>query len=493
MDFEDVDGLRQASPAWRLLRADNAALVLSFLGRVFVEDNVRAMPRAELVSALDDELYALNDRLGEGTFPKAPGAYLDDWSAAERGWLRKYYPPGRDEPHYDMTPAVERALAWVDGLRERSFVGTESRLNTAVELLRQMAFGAETDPDVRLAELHRRRAGLDVEIARVGAGDVEVMDPSAQRDRYQQFAATATDLLGDFREVEANFRALDRDLRERITAWAGAKGELLDDVLSSRSSIDDSDQGKSFHAFHDFLLSHERREEFADLLRQVHALPAIGEVDPRMRDVHHAWLDAGERTQATVRMLSEQLRRFLDDQVWLENRRVMDVLGSIQATALRLRDRPDVDLTVQIDDLAPTVALPMERPLYRPTEAMDLRSAGLGGGDEDFDASLLFEQVYVDPARLSASVRGELRRRPQVGLTRLLDDHPLEQGLAELVTYLSLTDPEFTVVFDDDVTERVSWPDADGRRRAATLPRVTFTRPGTRPETARADDRRGGS
>ena len=31
------------------------------------------------------------------------------------------------------------------GLRDRSFVGTESRLNTVFELLRQLVFGSEPD------------------------------------------------------------------------------------------------------------------------------------------------------------------------------------------------------------------------------------------------------------------------------------------------------------------------------------------------------------
>ena len=75
------------------------------------------------------------------------------------------------------------------------------------------------------------------------------------RDRYQQFAETARALLSDFREVEANFRRLDRDLRERITTWDGAKGELLDEVVGGRSHIADSDQGRSFQAFYDLLLS----------------------------------------------------------------------------------------------------------------------------------------------------------------------------------------------------------------------------------------------
>ena len=138
-------------------------------------------------------------------------------------------------------------------------------------------------------------------------------------------------MLADFREVEDNFRRLDRELRERIAGWSGSKGELLDDVLGNRASISESDQGRSFHAFYDFLLSTSKQSEFTELLERVQSLAAIGPADPRMRTIHYDWLDAGERTQATVRLLSEQLRRFLDDQVWLENRRVMDILRSIEA------------------------------------------------------------------------------------------------------------------------------------------------------------------
>jgi hypothetical protein len=36
--------------------------------------------------------------------------------------------------------------------------------------------------------------------------------------------------------------------------------------------------------------------------------------------VHHDWLEAGEHTQRTVAQLSQQLRRFLDDRAFLENR-----------------------------------------------------------------------------------------------------------------------------------------------------------------------------
>lgn len=476
MRFDDVDVLRRNHAAWRLLRAEHAPFVLSFLGGVFIEDNVRTIAEAELTSRLDDELYTLNNQLGDGTFPKAAKAYLDDWSAPDVGWLRKYYPPDSDEPHYDATPAVEKAYAWVTGLREREFVGTESRLNTVFDLLRQIAFGTETDPEVRLVELHRRRSAIDAEIAAVQAGKFAILEPAAQRDRYQQFAATAWSLLADFREVEDNFRSLDRTLRAKIAAWQGAKGDLLDDVLGDRNSITASDQGRTFQAFFDFLLSPDRQAEFVDLLSRVHVLDGIGESDQRLLRVHHAWLEAGERAQATVRLLSEQLRRFLDDEVWLENRRVMDILHEIETTAVALRDVRNPDVTCEIDGTAPTVVLPMERPLYRPVGKVPLDSDGIVEADDELDPTALFEQVFVDRERLSRTIRTELAGRAQVGLADVVARNPIEQGLAELVTYLSLDDDAFDVVFDESAHEHVEWRDEDDTVRRVRIPRVTYAR-----------------
>ena len=79
--------------------------------------------------------------------------YLNEWTANERGWLRKHYPPGSDEAHFELTPATERTIAWLASLAKRPFVGTESRLLTLFDLLRQMSEGSEADPQARIREL----------------------------------------------------------------------------------------------------------------------------------------------------------------------------------------------------------------------------------------------------------------------------------------------------------------------------------------------------
>jgi hypothetical protein len=200
-----------------------------------------------------------------------------------------------------------------------------------------------------------------------------------------------------------------------------------------------------------------------------------------LRHVHFDWIDAGERTQGTVRLLSEQLRRFLDDQVWLENRRIFDLLHSIEATAVELRHQPP-SLTTEMPAMAVEVNLPFERPLYSPVASVSLDSDAVEVGSTDFDASALLDQLYVDRDELARTVRSSLRARSQVGLAPLVAEHPLRHGLAELIGYLSLSDAGFDVVFDEDARDQIGWT-SDDADRIADAPGVTFARrsPGGNP------------
>ena len=476
LEYTSLDLLRRNHPAWRLLCAQHAPLVAAFLHRVFIAPNVRNLPQADLVEALEDELFGLREQLGAEAFPGTARGYLDDWAENDKGWLRKYYPQGTDEPHFDLTPAAEKGLAWLESLTERAFVGTESRLLTLFDLLRQMSEGSQTDPRVRIAELEKRRAHIDAEIARIKAGEMPLLDDTALKDRFQQFLQLARELLADFREVEHNFRTLDRRVRERIALWEGAKGPLLEQIMGERDAIADSDQGRSFRAFWDFLMSPSRQEELSRLLAEVLSLPPIEAMqpEPRLRRVHYDWLEAGEHTQRTVARLSEQLRRFLDDQAWLENRRIMDILRSIENHALAVREALPAKDFMAMAETAAAVELPFERPLFRPPFKPLLAGVVPDAGDAEVDTAPLYGQVVVDRASIAAHIRRELQGCSQVTLAEVVSRHPLRHGLAELVAYLQLAGEWPGTVVDESVQDQVSWRSAAGAQRRATLPRIIF-------------------
>ncbi len=436
------------------------------------------MSQADLVEALEDELYGLRSRLGEKAFPKSAQEYLNDWAANDKGWLRKFYRHGTDEPYFDLMPATEKTIAWLGNLAERSFVGTESRLLTLFALLKQMTEGAETDEKLRIAELQKRRDAIDLEIRRLRDGDISLLDDTAIKDRFQQFTALARELLGDFREVEYNFRGLDRKARERIALWEGGKGKLLEELMGDRDEIASSDQGKSFRAFWDFLMSSSRQEELSTLVEKVLTLPAVTSLspDPRTRRVHYDWLEAGEHTQRTVAQLSEQLRRFLDDKAWLENRRIIEILRSIEGRGVALAKNQITGEIMQIAAASSDVDLPMERPLYTHPLKPKITSAAIEAGDDDIDAAALFAQVIVDKQALAKHIRQSLQERSQITLAELVEHRPLAHGLAEVVTYLQLSSEQFESVVDEDTLDSVSWTSNSGNLKRATLPRIIFVR-----------------
>lgn len=475
MDLDELDSLWERNAAWRLLRARNAPLILSFLGPHFIDENRGAQPAAQLAAALDDQLYAIH-RAEPERYTQDAGAYIDDWSAPESGWLRRFYPADSDEVHVEPTPALEKAYRWVESLRTRSFVGTESRLSTIVDLLRQIVHGSETDPAARIAELERRREAIEAELAAARAGQFAVLDDTALRERYQQFSATARELLSDFREVEENFRALDRTARERIAGWDGGKGDLIAELVSSRTDIATSDQGRSFQGFYDFLLSEGRQDELAQLLASVQSMSQLV-VDRRLRAVHHDWADAAERTQQTVRNLSEQLRRFLEDQVWVENRRVMDLVRAVEATALQVRDAPPrgSEVGLVVDEAGVPILLPFERPLYDPQPDVAVDSLPAPQSLDDAGLDGLFHQRFVDTARLAENIRAVVPPRSSAALDDIVALFPLEEGVAELLGYLSLRGDDIDVTMSEEEMT-VTYDDADGVPRRVRMPKATVTR-----------------
>jgi hypothetical protein len=185
MDHDLLDRLRQSHPAWQVLRADHAPLILSFLFLAFVHPNRRAVPAPELAAHLDAYLDQLRET-DAARYPRRARDYLEDWSAPNRPFVRKYYPRSGVDAEFDLTPATEQAIEWLQSLAPQQFVGTESRLITLFQLLRDLAVGSQDDPAGRAKDLERRRDELDREIEHVRSGRAGPLDTTQVKERYAQ-------------------------------------------------------------------------------------------------------------------------------------------------------------------------------------------------------------------------------------------------------------------------------------------------------------------
>ena len=479
LDYDYLVRLKQGHPTLRLLAADNAPLIVSFLNLQFVKPNRRAIAWPDLVSALEDYLFHLRGIYGEELYPKNAKQYLTDWSEGAVPFLRRYYTERSDEPELDLTPATEKAIDWLRELEAREFVGTESRLLTVFELLREMVLGTEQDPEARIAELERRKAEIDREIGQVRAGRMELMDPTRVRERFHQAEDTARRLLADFRQVEHNFRGLDRATRERIALGDRPKGAMLDEIFAGHDEIRESDQGRSFRAFWEFLMSPPRQAELDGLLEGVYGLDAVRSLAPGdfLKLIRYALLEAGEKVFRTNNQLVEQLRKYLDDQAWLENKRIMELIKGIEKRAVALKDDPPEEKAfTTLDELRPGIDLVMSRGLYEPTRKAVIETLDLEEGDAEVTVDALFQQVYVDETELEAQVRRLLQREPQVSLARVVQRFPVTRGIAELVGYLNIASRDDKAMVDTAQEELLTVADDRGRRRRVRLPKVVFVR-----------------
>ncbi|NMR32043.1 DUF3375 domain-containing protein [Crystallibacter degradans] len=479
MDYYALNSLRENHAGWALLRAQNAPLALAFFIAAFTGPNQRNIGRQALIDTLDDVLFGLRDSLGEDKFPRPAAEYLDDWAAPEKAWLRKYYIAGQDEPVYDLTATAEDVVRWVENLRGRDFVATQSRLTGIFQLLKTLVQESETDPEVRLAELQKQRDGIDAEMQRIRDGHIKVMSGPEALDHFQQLTALAKDLLADFREVEQNFRSLDRQVREQIATWDGTQGELLESIFANQQDISGSIQGRTFQGFWDYLMSPQLRTELQDLLEramQIEALARLDNIDT-VANLHRDWLPAVEQTQATVRQLSQQMRRLLDDKVFLENKRIMQLIRSIEGNALAVRNQPPSGTFIEVDAQAVDVVLPFERPLYEPSTRVQLDDEVFTAEDAEVDSGALFEQFHVDKERLQDNIAMVLEESGQATLADVADAFPLSQGLAEIVAYFQLASDSPWASINPETSQQLSWTLPDGSIREATVEQIIFVRP----------------
>ncbi|TVQ41905.1 MAG: DUF3375 family protein, partial [Wenzhouxiangella sp.] len=167
---------------------------------------------------------------------------------------------------------------------------------------------------------------------------------------------------------------------------------------------------------------------------------------------------------------------FLDDQAWLENRRIMELIRGLERKAVAVRDNPPQQLGMGLEMPIPELNLVMDRPLFSPPLRPDIHADALLADDQAIDTEALFDQVHVDRQALEAGIRRALQDRDQISLAELLEIEPLEQGLAELVTYLAIAAEHDAALIDDRSAQTIAWTQADGRRRQARVPLVVFTR-----------------
>lgn len=240
-------------------------------------------------------------------------------------------------------------------------------------LLKEIQNRSTTDAQTRIAQLEQERDGLQAQIDRIReTGEVDLYSQTQLQERFILADRLARQLIADFREIEQNFRNLTRKVQEAQLEQDSRKGTVLGQVLDADGKLKQSDQGRSFYAFWNFLISESGQQELKSMIQTVYQLeelqPLVREYD-LLRRIERSLLDAGEHIFQSNRRLSEKLRQMLDERNLQENRRIAELITDVQRIALQVIDNPPKEADFWEVEGEPIIYLPMARPLHPLTES----------------------------------------------------------------------------------------------------------------------------
>jgi len=215
---------------------------------------------------------------------------------------------------------------------------------------------------------------------------------------------------------------------------------LLDQVFEQQDHLWDTDQGKSFKSFWEFLMSQQMQEELEALLYKINDLPEIGEVkrDKIIDKIKINLVDAGDKVNRSNDGLVEQLRKFVEQKNLTESRNIILNIEKIEALLLdHKQEIAEKSYLMEIDGFYKPDFI-MGRPLFSPPLKVAFAGSQLQQGQAKADTDLLFNQFYVDLEVLRSNIRQALKTKPQVSLGQLITMFPLNKGVAEVLGYLQI-------------------------------------------------------
>jgi hypothetical protein len=228
------------------------------------------------------------------------------------------------------------------------------------------------------------------------------------------------------------------------------KGEILAQVLDMHDALEESDQGKSFRAFWDFLMSSQKQDTLSRCLEKIlHDLvnkPYLKgmqyrEYIARLKGFKADLLQRGRKVLASQNRLTREIRTLLVQNASQDARAIQTTITDIKAMCITDREyfaRIASETLIEIE-YKPQVNLPMERPLWSEPNSTTLDFGELlNHPDADLEDIQLNGRSAPAYWQLEDRVNSLLQTQTSFALPKLLDAFPPEFELEELTGYLAV-------------------------------------------------------
>ena len=450
MPSPDISYLFESAPSVQIIRMRNAQWVIPFLYKAFKTENVLSLPEQGLISLLAEELR--NHTEGMEDLEEARIEFGEDEESRARkyllNWVQKRllqdFPDADAVTQYQLSTHTEKIFQWLQSLEKRQFVGTESRFRFLFQTLREMVEYTEDNTTKRLEELKNRRAEIDKEIKRIELGfKPEIFTNAQLRERLDWFTRLSHELVSDFREVEDNFKYIHRHIVEQHTKAEIHKGAIVGYAFEAYDALRKSDQGKSFYAFWDFLISRAGQEEWRQLTDQLLDLLQDRKVESDgdfVQNIKSLLLQQGRNVYEANDKMAEKLSRIISEKEIARHRRLRQQIGSIKELVFQFMDEDAPPCGIHLSSSA-RIRMSMERRLNlveKQSNSIVKQPSNAKEKIEDMERfGRLLNTSHIDKKKLWQKVEETLQQKTTATLSEIIEITGLENGVAEVISYFS--------------------------------------------------------
>jgi len=489
MPSPDISYLFAFAPSVQIIRMRNAHWVIPFLFKAFKTENILSVPEPALISMLAEELR--NHSEGTEDLEEARIEFGEDEESRARkyllNWVQKRllqdFPDADSVTQYQLSAHTEKLFQWLQSLEKRQFVGTESRFRFLFQTLREMVEYTEDNTARRLEELKNRRAEIDKEIKKIEMGfKPEIYTNSQLRERLEWFTRLSHELLSDFREVEDNFKYIHRQIVEQHTRAEVHKGAIVGYAFEAYDALRKSDQGKSFYAFWDFLVSRAGQEEWRELTDQLLQLLQDRSIEGDgdfVQNIKSLLLQQGRNVYDANDKMAEKLSRIITEKEIARHRRMRQQIGSIKELVFQfMEEETNPPCGLQLPASTP-IRMSMERRLNLVEKAATGTIKQPANAKEKIEDQERFSRLlntnHIDKKKLWQKVEQTLEKRTTATLAEIIEFNGLDNGVAEVVSYFSfLREKAARVQSMQEITELI--PLDTERTRFIEVPYLLFSR-----------------
>lgn len=467
MKYEQVKNIVKNSPTVKMLRSTNAAMTISFLHNQFRENNEQPISNSILVQKLADYLDELNyqdeedlelSSLNMDSIDKAR-KYIEQWTNEDNRYLSNYTDESTKEIMNVPTKHTSKVLQIVELLKDRKLVGTESKFKDIFNKLKELIDNSIEDPAKKIEELKKRKEEIEDEIRSIQREQtVKTYENYQIKSRFDEVTKLTNELIGDFREVEENFKDIVRNIYEKQSDKSLSKGKILQYTFDSLDELRQTEQGKSFYAFWTFLLDDLSQEELKMLVNDVYKIlddRGIEYSEKFLRKAKTVLHLSGRKVFDSNNLLADKLTRVIAEKNLEERKKAKETINTIRNLALQLigkKSSLESYITIEGDAI---INLPMEKKLGEEQIISQFDEQPKSASNElDIDAlNKLIDTKHINKKELLNNIETLLNEKSQVALSEVLNEYPISKGLSEVLGYFSLVQTTNKFYINENETE----------------------------------------